>query len=121
MVGPYPRSMSRRKIALTRIGDSARHEMLHLVREALSNIARHSRASRAHLQVDAVGDELRLEVRDNGVGFDPAAVASERHHGLVNMRERATAAGGRMEIDSRPGVGTQIVVHIPFEDEGPPT
>ena len=106
---------------LTRIGDSARHEMLHLVREALSNIARHSRASRAHLQVDAVGDELRLEVRDNGVGFDPAAVASERHHGLVNMRERATAAGGRMEIDSRPGVGTQIVVHIPFEDEVPPT
>jgi len=106
---------------LTRIGDSARHELLHLVREALSNIARHSRASRAHLQVDAVGDELRLEVRDNGVGFDPAAVASERHHGLVNMRERATAAGGRMEIDSRPGVGTQIVVHIPFEDEDTPT
>lgn len=106
---------------LTRIGDPARHELLHLVREALSNIARHSRASRAHLQVDAVGDELRLEVRDNGVGFDPAAVASERHHGLVNMRERATAAGGRIEIDSRPGVGTQIVVHIPFEDEGPPT
>ncbi len=106
---------------LTRIGDPARHELLHLVREALSNIARHSRASRAHLEVDAVEDELRLEVRDNGVGFDPAAVASERHHGLVNMRERATAAGGRMEIDSRPGVGTQIVVHIPFEDEGPPT
>ncbi len=106
---------------LTRIGDVARHELLHLVREALSNIARHSRASRAEVEVTRVDEELCLEIRDNGVGFDPAAIASGRHHGLINMRERAIAAGGRLEIDSRPGAGTRITVYIPIADEGTPT
>lgn len=106
---------------LTSIGDDARHELLQLVREALSNVARHSRASRAEVGVTRVGDELVLEIRDNGVGFDPAAIAPGRHHGLINLRERAIAAGGRLEIDSRSGAGTRITVHIPIAAEGTPT
>jgi len=106
---------------LTSIGDVARHELLQLVREALSNVARHSRASRADVAVTLVGMELCLEIRDNGIGFDPAAIASGRHHGLINLRERAIAAGGRLEIDSWPGAGTRITVHIPITTEGPPT
>ena len=106
---------------LTSIGDVARHELLQLVREALSNVARHSRASRVEVAVTRIRRELCLEIRDNGIGFDPAAIASGRHHGLINLRERAIAAGGRLEIDSRPGAGTRITVHIPIAAEGPPT
>src|SRR5690606_26559677 len=72
---------------LSAIDDAARHEVLHLVREALSNVGRHARASRAEVLVERVGDDLRLEVRDNGIGFDPASVTPGRHHGLVNVRE----------------------------------
>lgn len=99
---------------LSAIDDAGRHELLQLVREALSNVGRHARASRAEVLIDRVGDDLRLEVRDNGVGFDPASVTSGRHHGLVNVRDRAAAAGGRLEIDSRPGAGTRLIVHIPI-------
>lgn len=103
--------------------DAARNELLHLVREALSNVSRHARATRAEVRLERVGDDLRLEVRDNGVGFDPASVASEGHHGLVNVRERAAGTGGRLEIDSRPGAGTRVIVHVPITDaaEGTPS
>lgn len=105
---------------LTAIPSEARHELLHIVREALSNIARHARATRASVALSRVGEALRLEVADNGVGFDPAAVASGRHHGLVNLRDRAASAGGRLEIDSRPGEGTRLILHLPITPEGPP-
>ncbi|MEX2184139.1 MAG: GAF domain-containing sensor histidine kinase [Chloroflexota bacterium] len=108
---------------LSFIDDAARHELLHLVREALSNVSRHARATRAEVRLERVGNDLRLEVRDNGVGFDPASVASGGHHGLVNVRERAAATGGRLEIDSRPGAGTRVIVHVPITDaaEGTPS
>ncbi|MEX1173404.1 MAG: GAF domain-containing sensor histidine kinase [Chloroflexota bacterium] len=108
---------------LSFLDDAARHELLHLVREALSNVSRHARATRAEVRLERAGDDLRLEVRDNGVGFDPASVASGGHHGLVNVRERAAATGGRLEIDSRPGGGTRVIVHVPITDaiEGTPS
>ncbi len=92
----------------------ARGELLHLVREALSNVARHSAATQARVVLRADADGVVLEVVDNGVGFDAAAPRPEGHHGLVNLRHRAAAAGGRLEIDSTPGTGTRIVVHVPF-------
>ncbi|MEO5884829.1 MAG: GAF domain-containing sensor histidine kinase [Candidatus Limnocylindrales bacterium] len=108
-------------IDLSVIDDEARHAVLNLVREALSNVARHSRASRAQVEVTRDNDGLVIEVRDNGVGFDPAMIAARGHHGLVNLRERAASAGGRLEIDSRPGAGTRLIVHIPLEVEAPPS
>lgn len=104
---------------LSRIGDEARHELLHVVREALSNVARHARASRAEVTVAPADEGLRLEIIDNGIGFDPAAAAEGGHHGLVNLRERAASAGGRLEIDSQPGRGTRLVITIPLEAEAP--
>lgn len=106
---------------LSVIGDEARHELLHAVREALSNVARHARASRAEVEVARTDEGLRLEIADNGIGFDPTAVAQGGHHGLVNLRERAAAAGGRLEIDSQSGRGTRLVITIPIESEAPPT
>lgn len=105
---------------LSRIEDEARHELLHVVREALSNVARHAHASRVLVDVTGVDDGLRLEIIDNGIGFDPAALAQGGHHGLVNLRERAANVGGRLEIDSQSGRGTRLVVTIPMEAEAAP-
>lgn len=98
---------------------ATRGELLHLVREALSNIARHSRASQARIALRDAGGELVLEIRDNGVGFDPAAPARDGHHGLLNLRQRAAAAGGRLELDTMPGTGTRLVVHVPASTGDP--
>lgn len=99
--------------AIGQLTPSARGELAHLVREALSNISRHSRATRAWISLRTDADGLLLEIRDNGVGFDPDAARAEGHHGLVNLRQRAAAAGGRLELDTMPGTGTRIVAHIP--------
>jgi signal transduction histidine kinase len=104
---------------LVALDDDARNELLHLVREGLSNIARHSQATRARIELTADDGEVRLEIVDNGVGFDPAAAAASGHHGLVNLRERAAAAGGRLEIETRPGHGTRLLVHLPIRPEAP--
>ncbi|HJL44399.1 MAG TPA: ATP-binding protein, partial [Polyangiaceae bacterium LLY-WYZ-15_(1-7)] len=63
----------------------------------------------------ALGERLRLEVRDDGVGFDPAAV-EEGGHGLRGMRERAELLGGSLEIASAPGEGTAILLELPIEE-----
>lgn len=97
----------------------AKGELMQLVREGMSNIARHSRATRARVELASSDDGTVIEIRDNGVGFDPAGIASARHHGLVNMRERAVAAGGRLEIDTRPGSGTRLIVYLPATTEAP--
>jgi two-component system, NarL family, sensor histidine kinase DevS len=106
---------------LAALDEPTRGELLHLAREALSNIARHSRATRARVDVRSVDDELKLEISDNGVGFDLATITPGRHHGLVNLRQRAGAAGGRLDIDTRPGAGTRLIVHLPAPTEAPPS
>jgi signal transduction histidine kinase len=102
---------------LAALDPMARGELIQLVREALSNVTRHSRATRLEIALARVGDDFVLEISDNGVGFDPTNLAPGRHHGLANLRDRAAAAGGRLEIDSRPGVGTRLVVQLPVVPE----
>lgn len=102
-----------------RIEPATAHELIHLVREALSNVSRHSRATRARIVIRSAGPDVILRIEDNGVGFDPARIAPGRHHGLINLRQRAVAAGGRLEIDARPGSGTRLVVHLPARTEAP--
>ena len=85
--------------------------MLGIVNEALSNIARHSRASRA-LIVATDDDGLRLSVTDNGRGFDPSVAASLGHQGLANMRSRAVGIGATIDIDSGTA-GTTVRVILP--------
>jgi signal transduction histidine kinase len=84
-----------------------------MVQETLSNARRHSRSSRVQLDLVEAPDRLRIEVRDWGVGFDPAAVAAGRF-GLEGIRERARLLGGRATIDSRPGAGTRILIELPL-------
>jgi signal transduction histidine kinase len=92
--------------------DAVAH-LLGLANEALSNVARHSGATRATVAVETAGDGgLRLRITDNGRGFDPSAVQTGfGHHGLANMRSRAQSIGATMEIDSGSS-GTTIDVRL---------
>jgi signal transduction histidine kinase len=91
----------------------ARAELLQIVREALSNSARHGHASAAAVSLKVEHGDLRLELSDNGVGFDPERPVPEGHLGLANMRDRALALGGSLEFASG-DQGTSIVVSIPL-------
>ncbi|MDA8236335.1 MAG: GAF domain-containing sensor histidine kinase [Chloroflexi bacterium] len=97
------------------IGPDRTAEILSIAREALSNIARHARATRAELVVepDPAIAGLEVVIADNGTGFDPAAPRGLGHQGLRNMRTRAVSIGATLVIDSRPGAGTRIIVHVP--------
>jgi signal transduction histidine kinase len=97
------------------IGADRTAELLSITREALSNIARHARATRAELIVDPDPSIAGLEIviADNGSGFDPAASRGLGHQGLRNMRTRAVSIGATLLVDSHPGAGTRIIVRVP--------
>ena len=97
------------------VGPDRTAELLSIAREALSNIARHARATRAELTVDPDPTIAGLEIviADNGTGFDPAAPRGVGHQGLRNMRTRAISIGATLLVDSHPGAGTRIIVRVP--------
>ena len=88
-------------------------ELLAVTREALSNVARHAAASHASVRLVTDDDSVRLELADDGRGFDTAATAEGGHHGVANMRSRARTLGAQFEIESVPGGGTRIIVTLP--------
>ncbi|HTV16218.1 MAG TPA: two-component regulator propeller domain-containing protein [Acidobacteriaceae bacterium] len=93
----------------------ATHELMMMAREAVYNAVLHAHPDRVDVRVVFDRNELMLEVRDNGSGFEPAAVFArqDRHYGLVGMRERIEAVGGDFHLDSAPGRGTDLTVRIP--------
>ncbi|MEI7742291.1 MAG: GAF domain-containing protein, partial [Chloroflexota bacterium] len=92
-------------------------DLLFIAREALSNVARHSGASRAALVLTDRDGDLILGVEDNGRGLDPARLpgpdAFGRHQGIGNMRDRSVGLGGTFSIGRPDGPGTRIIVRIP--------
>lgn len=91
----------------------ARLALFHIAQEALSNAAKHSRASRMQVTLQEVDNSTTLLVKDNGQGFKPGMGQRRLGHGLNNMDDRAQALGGRVEVTSREGQGTEVLVTIP--------
>ncbi len=90
--------------------------LVRIVGEALVNAARHGRAHSAEVELRGgpAGRAASLLVRDDGCGFDPDPTSLPRGaFGIVTMRERAAAVGGRLTIRSRPGAGTELQVTLP--------
>ena len=83
-----------------------------MVQEALTNAVRHAGAGRITVTATRADRVLRVAVDDDGVGFDPAAVA-HRSLGLAGMRERLALVGGALSGESRPGRGTRVVAEVP--------
>jgi PAS domain S-box-containing protein len=84
-----------------------------IVQESLANVAKHAGASEASVEIERVGDEIVLAVRDDGRGFDLDAPRSVASLGLLGLRERTQLLNGRIAISSAPGAGTQVEVWIP--------
>jgi len=93
----------------------AQRQLLRIVQEALANVRKHAQASRVIVVVENQIDALRIEVRDDGKGFDPGSVPTSRggRFGLKTMTERAASIGATVAVSSRPAEGTQVVVTLP--------
>jgi PAS domain S-box-containing protein len=82
-----------------------------VVSEALTNAAKHARATSVRVTLDLAGGDVQVSISDDGVGgADPA-----RGSGLVGLKDRVEAAGGTLTVDSRPGRGTQVVAKVPVD------
>jgi PAS domain S-box-containing protein len=86
-------------------------ELLRVVQEALTNARRHSGAGRVRVILEAHRDGLRIDVSDDGRGFDPEEVAAGL--GTRGMRERVSELGGELAVASVPGAGTRVAVEVP--------
>ncbi len=92
-----------------------------VAQEALTNVARHARASRVEVSLKALEGWLELKVKDDGQGFVPAEIGEGGGPGggwgLAGMRERASLLGGRLQIESTPGRGTTLTLRLPLVAE----
>ena len=97
-----------------RLAGTLETSLLRLTQEAVANAAKHSGAKRIEVKLDYDEESIRLSVRDDGCGFDPlATTVLAGHFGMSGMRERAEKIAGRLSINSAPGKGTEIEVHVP--------
>jgi signal transduction histidine kinase len=118
-LGPALRMLARRSPipveldlqAETRLPEQVEVAAYYVVSEALANVAKHACASVAHVAVEAGGGMLRVAVRDNGLGGADPALGS----GLLGLKDRAEAIGGRVSLESPPGAGTSLLVELPVD------
>lgn len=94
------------------LSETAGSELLRVIQEALTNARRHSRASNVRVVLETADEQVRAEVADDGQGYDPNTV--EAGIGLKSMRERTTALGGELEVESEPGRGTRVRLRVPM-------
>jgi signal transduction histidine kinase len=88
-----------------------------VVQEALTNITKHARARCVAIQVSRNGRMLCCSIADDGAGFDSRSLQSDRARkglGLIGMHERVNSLGGTLSIDSAPGRGTKLMIHVPL-------
>jgi PAS domain S-box-containing protein len=88
-----------------------------IVQESITNVARYAQATQVTIRLEQDQNELRVTVQDDGQGFDPAQAAGKKSFGLLGMRERALALGGRLDIQSAPQQGTTIALTIPLHTQ----
>jgi PAS domain S-box-containing protein len=103
------------------LDNEARVLLFRAVRELLFNVLKHAQASSTKVRMRRVGEQLRIIVEDNGVGFAPeklsAASGKIEGFGLFSIRERLNYFGGRMEIESAPGEVTRVILSLPLQPD----
>jgi signal transduction histidine kinase/streptogramin lyase len=98
---------------------SARHHLCMLVRETVANVLKHARAQVLDVSLRYRAGTVEITIADDGVGFDLARREVDGHDGLVNMQARVDELGGSLAIDSMPGRGTRVAVHVPLNAPAP--
>jgi signal transduction histidine kinase len=91
--------------------------LFRVAQEALHNVIRHAQVGRAQISLEYQPQEIILKVKDSGTGFNPVqSFVPPRGWGLAGMRERVESVGGQLNIESKPGSGTVVVVDVPVFD-----
>ncbi|MGE5390248.1 MAG: sensor histidine kinase [Deltaproteobacteria bacterium] len=112
------------RIEFMPIGSIGKYELpleialFRLVQEAITNVKKHAGVKRAMVKIEDTGTYLTIVIKDDGCGFDPEAISSEKErYGIIGMKERVGLFGGELDIISSPGSGTQVIVKVPLEGE----
>jgi signal transduction histidine kinase len=85
--------------------------------EAISNVVRHAHANKLELMAARFGDTFRIQITDDGRGFDQTEIATQTGLGLRNIQQRAELHGGAVEIASQPGSGTTVTINLSLNRE----
>ena len=88
------------------------YELFRIVQESLTNVIKHAEATKLMVSIKNARDYIELQINDNGVGFDPAALKSKKGLGITLMRDRASNIKSTFSIVSKPGDGTKITVRV---------
>jgi len=98
------------------LGETLNINLYRIVQESVTNAIRHSNATEIEISLGRKRNgDLKLIIKDNGVGMNICNVDQTRHFGLLGMRERVQALGGKFEVDSKAGEGTVVSVVVPKE------
>ncbi len=98
-----------------RFGAEVETTAYRVIQEAFTNIARHARAGRTRLEVHAGSGRMKIQIEDDGAGFDPQT-AFEKHRGLGGMRERIGLLKGSLRIESQTGKGALLFIELPLKE-----
>ncbi len=96
--------------------DDIEAALLRMCQASVGNVVKHSRATRCNVTLTYQPDCVSLDIVDDGVGFDPTAAAPAGAVGIAGVRRRVEALGGSMTIESAPGAGCGVSVHVPLDD-----
>jgi signal transduction histidine kinase len=88
------------------------------VQEALRNVAKHAGRSSVSIALTGGSNQLSLSIRDKGIGFDVGTAQDKGGLGLISMQERVRLVHGEFSLDTLPGRGTTITVHVPLSLQG---
>lgn len=106
----------------TDLDEPAKIAIFRIIQESLNNIIKHAHASHANIYLRFEEKNVRINVRDNGIGFDLERAKQQRASrpslGLAGMQERAALLGGIVSVQSRPGYGTEVEALIPYHQAG---
>ncbi|MBO9521927.1 MAG: sensor histidine kinase [Nocardioidaceae bacterium] len=97
------------------VGDAVATAVLRTARGALANVVEHARATRVMMTLTYQEDSVTLDIRDDGIGFDPARTSADgvRGHGLAGIEDRVRTLGGELTVESAPGDGTALAARFP--------
>ena len=100
-----------------RLDDDLRIMLFHTVRELLFNVVKHAETAQAVVTLEQINDRLRIVVGDHGKGFDGDGIMSDPQvaHGLLDIRNRLNLLGCNMQVHSKPGDGTEVIIDAPIQ------
>jgi len=95
-------------------------QVIRIIQEALSNVRKHGQTAHARVRIERQDSEVLITIEDQGQGFYPTVApgVENQHFGLQFMHERAAKVGGTLVVESRPGQGTQVILHVPYAHKG---